>query len=223
MSHVQHNEEGLGVLILGSLFQAIGHMIHFFLVVAPLVTLTVVGFLIVNNNQGKTVGEIAVVVVVSMLIVVMWVKGGRWQWNRILANRLKKRIRKLYRFVNIEVQAFVKTLGPSRYQVDLYTPRGYSDDDVLNHLPEVSSDLRAVNVTSVEDDDPRDGHVRIFVLMNDVLADVPAPTDPPAWESIKEPLTVGKSMYGADFQLRLWQEHMIIGGMSGRGKSVLAN
>lgn len=223
MTHAQHHEEGLGVLILGGLFRAIGIMIHFFLVVAPLVTLTVVGFLIVNNNQGNTVGEIAVVIVVSMLIVVMWVKGGRWQWNRILANRLKKKIQKLYLLKNIEVQAFVKRLGPSRYQADLYTPRGYSDDDVLNHLPEVSSDLRAVNVTSVEDDDPRDGHVRIFVLMNDVLADVPAPTDPPAWESIKEPLTVGKSMYGADFQLRLWQEHMIIGGMSGRGKSVLAN
>ena len=223
MSHVQHNEEGLGVLILGSLFQAIGRMTYFFLAVAPLITLTGLGFHVVNTHQGTDVVSIGIVVVTIMLMSVMWAKGGRWQWNRILAHRLKKRIQKLYQTANIEVQAFVKTLGPSRYQVDLYTPRGYSDDDVLKHLSMVSAGLQAVSVIPGDDDDPRDGHVRIFVLMDDVLADVPAPAEPPTWESIKEPLALGKTVYGAYLKLRLWQEHMIIGGVSGRGKSVLAN
>lgn len=217
-----YHDEGVGSAVLGGIFLGIFSFLRFIFFDAPLVGLTVIGtFCVLHLGGSSWMGDVAAVGIM-MLLVFMWWKLWNWQLGRLQAKRIARRVEKLYDKVNVPVTAHARRVSPGRYRVTLYTPDGWADEDVTNYAAMLSSGLHAVSVMGVPDDDPRDGRVIIYVVMRDLLADV-STDQVPVVATIKDAMVVGRTAFGSPLNLSLWQQHLLVGGQSGRGKSVFAN
>lgn len=219
---VTREETSPGWRLAGWLLRATGRLLRFIFWTAPLVGLSFVALLYIGAVISADVWSILYSFGLVAALAYAWVKAWRWQWDRLLAWDIGKQVRKLYAIVGIDVRTTQTVEAPGRYVVSISTPDGLADADITNELPRLSAYLRAVNVEHLPDDNPRDGRVKLSIIMTDVLANV-VQDDTFAVESIREPLRIGKTSSGDHLELPLWQNHVLIGGQSGRGKSVLAN